>query len=223
MDTSEKETILKKLKCKDISNMHGLVGKVLSQVSIYSIKAQPLGFFYSDLMMRSGQRLRVHFWMKDISLIQDSNLLIHNHSFDLTSYVYLGNFINREYLTYDPVICQNQSGRVMGAYQVTYDQNMSVLVSKFKQYCVSEGRQINIRDNQIYQIHSGEFHETNLISDIGVTIALCEYDEFNLPQAEVLAKIPFYQKNKEINYQRTLIDEEVRNRLITAFGNIIMV
>jgi len=167
-------------------------------------KYHPLGFVSSILGSPSlNVNIRLHIW-NQIGSIQDFELQIHNHKFELCSYVLLGSITN---ITYDIQKEKDALGRL---YEIEYTDNASNMKQAKSNVKIHELDRRTIIEGEFYSVLPGQFHQSISNDHYTATIVRTE----NLRKEAPLV----YSKGEYANplpYERDVLDNEMNKRLIT--------
>jgi hypothetical protein len=143
--------------------------EVLGAVRRIAVTRHPLGFIHFDLSplvnLPSGSSLRLHSWDAGKHFVDAAGSL-HDHTWDLTSWVIEGEIRNTTFLPrFDP----------MGAYsaaQVEYGE-----VNEFRsvgRYSLDNGVSQNYQSGTVYRMPSRVVHNSELISVRATTLVLSD-------------------------------------------------
>lgn len=125
----------------------------------------PLGFVMATLMSEGKEKIRLHLWPTQFQKVQKPTWLIHDHFFDLVSWVLCGEIKNIEYK-------KSNLEATHELYSVTYDSNGSILTK------LDLGISLNIQSEEIiqesgsYAIKSGILHQSISNSE-NTTVTVC--------------------------------------------------
>ncbi len=132
----------------------------------------PLGFIMSKLSDEEKKIIRLHIWSEGNCRIQKPTWLIHDHVFDLKSWVLKGAIINIEY----------NVGEFDNNYQVynsIYEKEKSILIKSNQRLSISESKRCLIEEGESYNVYAGQLHKSIPTSNITVTV--CEtVNHFNM-------------------------------------------
>ncbi len=152
----------------------------------FHFQKHPLGFKFCNLGKLSvNQELRLHVWDRSENIAQDQELQIHDHSFDFESFVVSGKIKNT-------VFHMNENHKSKGhLYEVKFVDNKSFLEERSGQYYVEIKIEEEIAEGSFYFLSRTEFHKSETISDISVTlIKMIKPSTFKFPKlfSEIKAK-----------------------------------
>lgn len=147
--------------CNKLDQRNITTNFILNEIQRLNLKFiwHPLGFIMSTYLFENNKKIRIHIWPKNYSKVQFPNWNIHNHIFDLTSWVLEGKILNTEY---NSKYVEDSSSCV---YEVTYDFKHSILkktINKIK--LIEKAKTINIKGNK-YSLKSDIFHSSILIGN----------------------------------------------------------
>lgn len=144
--------------------------QVVSRPDEFEAVWHPLGFMYIKLNKHQRKTLRLHIWLKDSPKINLATSIIHNHIWNLISYVLCGKIINHNLeLDYETSIPNYR------IYEISYiDQvNMLYPTDSLVGYKI-----VNTSYHQVgnkYVIKAGDFHYTEPGgSDVTATIVVAD-------------------------------------------------
>ena len=132
----------------------------------YKFVWHPLGFIMCKLSDEGTRKIRLHIWPGNKRKIQNPAWLIHDHLFDLKSWVLVGKIQNQEF---EPLYSE-PSKRI---YFASYKGEKSVLERSDKTVSLVERKVEIIRAGQIYGISAGVFHKSSTVNDC-TAITVCE-------------------------------------------------
>lgn len=161
-------------------------------------KAHPLGFYSISLgNINDTCAVRLHLWTKDAK-IQNEHLLIHNHIFNLKSFVICGSLTNK---TYNISKANDNSEGTL--YSVKYTENGSSLTRVDSGYIIEQSSKTKITAGEYYCVDSSEFHETiNSENSFAATILITE-------RVKEIAPIVYgkYNMGEFLEFDRVFISE----------------
>jgi len=118
-------------------------------------KSHPLGFLVRVLeTLPTGERIRLHVWHASLRGNQGSELSIHSHPFELSSYIVFGRLRN---ITYDVVHSASGENRL---FSVSYDDQHSVLTPTHERVSWRALSETKLADGGQYHVPAGQFHAT---------------------------------------------------------------
>lgn len=126
----------------------------------------PLGFIFCKLSEEGERKIRLHIWPNNKERMQKPAWLIHNHMFDLKSWVVSGEIENTEYL----VVEGKPNYRV---YNARYEKDGSVLYRTESLICLKVNRRLLLSAGEVYEVPSGAFHQSVMSSE-STTVTVCE-------------------------------------------------
>ncbi|MEL0651529.1 hypothetical protein V6246_08855 [Algibacter sp. TI.3.09] len=138
---------------KDTNKIHNACKEIINKINEIVLLKHPLGFYYSELYKYSDDaKIRIHIWPDNRESIQDK-LNIHNHYYNITSYVYMGNIKNILFNSF------NEEPYTHALYEGTYEEKNTRILnrtdSKFNLNIISEEV---IEQGNIYEIKKSEIH-----------------------------------------------------------------
>ncbi len=126
----------------------------------------PLGFILCKLSEEGRKKIRLHIWPSSNERVQKPVWLIHDHLFDLKSWVLSGAIENTEYEV-------TNSSPNFSVYQASYDQDKSILHRTVKKICIREKSKSVVRTGGIYKVASGVLHQSISLSE-STSLTVCE-------------------------------------------------
>jgi hypothetical protein len=126
----------------------------------------PLGFIFCKLSQEGERKIRLHIWPNNNDRMQKPSWLIHDHVFDLKSWVIAGKIENIEYTVTDKK--PNYS-----VYSAGYEKDSSVLYRTDRQICINEGKRSLVRSGEVYSVLSGVLHQSVSLSE-ATSLTVCE-------------------------------------------------
>jgi len=185
----------------------------LSSIKLLNFKKHPLGFFYIKLFENKINALRLHLWLKGTKP-QNKHLLIHNHNFNLYSYVFWGKIINTNYK-----IQLNNGLEGSPIYEASYDSTYSYLRKTIFNGIILKIENKTVKQGKFYSVLYPDFHKSSIgMADFSITLAITHQTKSNnLPQ------ILSTKKNNPdiISYERKIMPieadfEDVLGRIINT-------
>ncbi|WEW97829.1 hypothetical protein P3T65_26985 [Pseudomonas nitroreducens] len=139
-------------------------------------RKHPLGFVVCNVWQDSGKKLRLHIWEKEHTYPQDKYTQIHDHIFNLRSWVLNGSIENIEYVEDD-----NNFNHTI--FKATYTPDTSTLNITNEQIGLIETDRNTIRKGESYSIPAGKLHKTEpTSSDTTITLVYTEDTETTAPR-----------------------------------------
>lgn len=134
----------------------------------------PLGFMMATLLDEGGEKIRLHLWTNTFDKAQNPTWLVHDHKFDLTSWVISGSIKNIEYK--DLTLPETHQ-----LYSVSYNSMGSVLTKLGQGYSLAVDKTQEVNEGETYRISAGTFHQSLSLSS-RTTVTLCHtIDKKNSP------------------------------------------
>ena len=189
-----------------MSKVEQILDNLIEQPDICKATHHPLGFIHLKLFKKLNVSLRLHIWQRQARKIQIPAWLIHNHIFDLKSYVLCGSINN---LNYDVVKAENKpSYRI---YEVIYDECESQLhvTDELVNCKLVESKTFKARDS--YEVNREIFHTSTVeLGQLTCTLVITSNEKAIKPK--VIGKL---RGESIYKYQRNQCDfEELRQILI---------
>jgi len=126
----------------------------------------PLGFIFCKLSEEGERKIRLHIWPNHHDRMQKPTWLIHDHLFDLKSWVIAGKIENTEY----SVTEGTPNYRV---YNAIYEKDSSVLCRTDKQIFITEHIKYQVSADEKYRVPSGVLHQSVSVSET-ISVTVCE-------------------------------------------------
>lgn len=125
----------------------------------------PLGFMMATLLDEGGEKIRLHLWTNSFDKAQKPTWLVHDHKFDLTSWVISGSIKNIEYK-------ELMLPETHKLYSVSYSSTGSILTKLDEGYNLAVDRTQQINEGETYRISAGTFHQSLSLSS-KTTVTIC--------------------------------------------------
>lgn len=125
----------------------------------------PLGFIMATLLDEGCEKIRLHLWTKSFDKAQKPTWLVHDHKFDLTSWVISGVIKNIEYKN-------AVSPKTHQLYSVTYNATGSLLTKLDEMYSLEVEKTQEFNEGDKYKIEAGVFHQSISLSQ-RTTVTIC--------------------------------------------------
>ncbi len=132
----------------------------------------PLGFIMCKISNEIKKTIRLHIWPENKRCIQKPTWLIHDHIFDLKSWVLKGAITNIEFIT-------GEFDNSFQVYNTIYDKDKSILIKTNQRLSILESKRYLIKEGESYDVYAGHLHKS--ISSNNTTVTVCEtVNQFNL-------------------------------------------
>ncbi len=197
-----------------MSKIERILMNLIEQPNIFEATYHPLGFIHLKLFKKSNMSLRLHIWPRETRKTQIPAWLIHNHIFDLESYVLCGSINN---LRYDVVKAKNKPSHRI--YEVIYDKCESQIhVTDEFVYCELLELQ-TFKAGDSYKVDRETFHTSIVeLSELTCTLVITSNEIATKPK--VLGEL---EAESSYKYKRTQFDsEELRRVLIELKDKIVI-
>lgn len=125
----------------------------------------PLGFIMATLLDGGCEKIRLHLWTKSFDKAQKPTWLVHDHKFDLTSWVISGAIKNIAYRN-------TAAPKTNQLYSVTYNNTGSLLTKLDETYSLEVEKTQEINEGNKYKIEAGVFHQSISMSQ-RTTVTIC--------------------------------------------------
>ncbi|MBV1883883.1 MAG: hypothetical protein KUG82_19745 [Pseudomonadales bacterium] len=126
----------------------------------------PLGFVMCKLSQENEKNIRLHIWPNSSEHVQEPQWLIHDHMFDLKSWVLSGKIENIEYEIASDF-------PIYSIYQASYEQDKSILHRTEQDLSIKVKNKSVVSSGQIYEIASGILHQSISLSN-STAVTVCE-------------------------------------------------
>lgn len=126
----------------------------------------PLGFILCKLSEEGERKIRLHIWPNNNDRMQKPAWLIHNHIFDLKSWVIAGKIENTEY-------SEVEGEPNYRAYNARYEKDNSVLYRTDSLICLTKNNCSLINAGEVYKVPSGILHQSISLSE-STSLTVCE-------------------------------------------------
>lgn len=113
----------------------------------------PLGFIVCNLLSNDSLKARLHLWPKIIGDSQET-LQIHDHTFNLKSWVLHGSIENIEYV-------KSELGSKFAVYSTSYSGNKSIIKKTEEIVMLIELGSSIYKAGSCYKVNAGEFHASS--------------------------------------------------------------
>jgi hypothetical protein len=170
-------------------------------------KLHPLGFVVSTLITEGARKLRLHFWPLAGAAQQSPAHQIHDHLFQLRSWVLAGAVENVEYAA-----CPT-GGKEFAVYTTTYSGDCSILKKTDATLRLTERRRCTYNAGKSYVIDVGVLHET---VRIGYKPALTVLVTTDRSAAPPIVLGPLSGQSLYV-YERRIFEEGAVEDMLAAF------
>jgi len=170
-------------------------------------KRHPLGFLSCTLLSEGSRRLRLHYWPVGGAFQQSADCQIHDHLFDLNSWVLEGLIENIEYKT-------SLTGDEHALYEASYNGDTSVLKKTKATLRLEAARRQSFRAGERYSVAAGVLHQTVRRGDKPATTVLVTDDR---SRSAPLVVGPLNGK-KRYSYEREPVSEASVEALLAGSG-----
>ena len=126
----------------------------------------PLGFILCNLFEEGERKIRLHIWPNNNDRMQKPAWLIHDHLFNLKSWVIAGKIENTAYL----VTKGSPNCRI---YNARYEKGSSVLYRTDRKICIAEDVKSLLSAGEQYNVPSGVLHQSVSVSEM-TSVTVCE-------------------------------------------------
>lgn len=184
--------------CNNLNKKNITIPFILNEIERLKLKFiwHPLGFIMSTYLQENNKKIRIHIWPKNYSKTQLPNWNIHNHIFDLTSWVLEGEILNIEY---DLEYINNSNNCI---YEVTYNSKHSILKKTNNKIKMTEkNKTINVKGNT-YSLKSNIFHSSILKGNKSALTLVLSVETDNkcpLVVGECNAKLEYIYSREEVS------------------------
>lgn len=154
----------------------------------------PLGFVMATIINEGNEKIRLHLWSNSFQNAQKPTWLIHDHLFDLTSWVLSGEIENTEFK-------QGNNSLTHRHYSVSYDKDGSILTKLDSGLSLSVERKDIMKKNESYAIKSGILHQS-ISTSKNTTVTVCHTvdvrDESPLVAGDLYGDFKYQYKRKTV-------------------------
>ena len=126
----------------------------------------PLGFILCKLSEEGEKKIRLHIWPNNNDRMQKPAWLIHDHLFNLKSWVVAGRIENIEYSV-------EEGTPNFRVYHARYEEDGSVLYRTDKKVFITEKIRYLVSTGERYSVPSGMFHQSVSVSAT-TSVTVCE-------------------------------------------------
>ncbi|WED78000.1 hypothetical protein [Aeromonas allosaccharophila] len=164
----------------------------------------PLGFVMATLLDEGSEKVRIHLWSKSFDKAQKPTWLVHDHKFDLTSWVLSGTIKNIEYKN-------SASSKTHQLYSVTYNSTGSILTKLDEVHDLKIEKTQEISSGEKYKIEAGIFHQSISMSK-NTTVTICHTVDKNSHTPLVIGEL---DGKRSYYYQRSLVHIDDLQKIIS--------
>lgn len=181
---------------------------LLNFINEISVQIHPLGFYVLKLgQIDDDLNIRLHIWNNKLTP-QNLELMVHNHIFDMKSFVLKGEIINKEY----ELICDENKVTKNQLYKVNYSNNNSILIKSESNFTLLETKQSTIKKGHSYKIDAGVFHESIVQNPYTATLLITKLAKIKNPT--VVAKCDL---GNEISFNRKIPNDKLLYEIVEEF------
>jgi hypothetical protein len=163
----------------------------------------PLGFLMCKLSQEEGRNIRLHIWPDNNDKVQEPAWLIHDHLFELKSWVLAGSIENIEY-----EVVPGKSN--YSIYHASYEHNRSILNRTEKTVNIIERNRFVVDAGDVYQVATGVLHQSvSLYSGTAVTV--CETIDKHENQPAIVGDLTGQSR---YSYTRSIVDRKDLNGIV---------
>ncbi len=126
----------------------------------------PLGFILCKLSEEGEKKIRLHIWPNNNDRMQKPAWLIHDHLFNLKSWVVAGRIENIEYSV-------EEGTPNFRVYHARYEEDSSVLYRTDKKIFITEKIKYLVSAGERYSVPSGMLHQSVSVSET-TSVTVCE-------------------------------------------------
>lgn len=176
-----------------------------------TLRFHPLGFMYSKIhKFQNNDSLRVHIWSKE-NYKQEPLMDIHNHFYNVNSFVYQGCIINRLYGTSD---VESESDATHSIYSGTYlnnDKRVLTRTDRKKKLWIE--KEMIIRQGNLYEISKSQIHSgSTCTEEFTLTIVYTENEGNPNPLVfgPIAGNSQYYYESKKVSND---LIEDLKNKI----------
>lgn len=194
------------------NDLKDLLKDILVQLSQYSFAWHPLGFIHLKAGGVGNRDLRIHIWPPHDRRPQEPLWPIHDHIWDLNSYVVLGEITD---LTFEAG--PSSSSATHRVYHVEYSESFSILQPTEEVVAARLVKRREISANAGYSIPIGTFHSSDVPTDqLTVTAVVATKSTNHAPR--VLGEVCNAASHQ---YERSKCDSRIASSLVKHLISIL--
>ena len=176
-----------------------------------TLRFHQLGFMYSKIhKFQNNDTLRVHIWSKE-TYMQKPLMDIHNHYYNVNSYVYQGCIVNKLYGMSD---LDSDSDATHSIYSGSYQSNdKRVLTRTDSKKKLWVEKEIKICQGSLYEISKSDIHSGSTCSDAFTLTVVYTENEGNpnpLVFGPLNGKTQYHYESKKVSND---IIEKLKNKI----------
>ncbi|MFC1560570.1 hypothetical protein ACFL3W_01350 [Pseudomonadota bacterium] len=164
----------------------------------------PLGFVMSQLSENEEKKIRLHLWPEDRSKAQEPFWAIHDHLFNLNSWLISGSIKNIEYETID-------ESNEYCLYEARYVNNSSQLIRLDKFVGIVQTKTTLVEKGDYYEINAGVFHQSASVGS-STAVTVCETSKKLNRHPWVIGEVkgdPIY------TFERSKVSDSELNKIVS--------
>ncbi|MBU3007816.1 hypothetical protein [Cobetia amphilecti] len=163
----------------------------------------PLGFAVCKLLTEGNISLRVHLWPNHTNYQQLPYFPIHDHLFELKSWVLSGAIENYEY----NIDCD---GDEYSIYDVSYNDKISTVKKSEHRCSLALVNRAVFFEGSSYNVSARTFHKSSSVYD-GVSLTVCQTENMATTPPRVLG---YKNGGAQYSYNRIIVEQSEIKRLI---------
>lgn len=195
--------ILSNLEKKIIPPLEELFNFILNHK--IPINRHPLGFYCCKLIQNKNISIRLHFWLKENQ--KQKNFEIHNHIFDLESYILIGAIQN---IIYEPSL--EKEGIPFNTFITSYNNEKSTITLKDSNIFLKVKERNTYLKSQKYTLTSNIIHQSNVMSEKAITL-MYTLNTNNTVSPIVYSKVQV----EKLKFYRSYLTDSEKLELINYF------
>jgi len=175
----------------------------------FKITKHPLGFIYIELAKEDSAIYRLHIWAKDVRYTQEPNWPIHNHIYDIESYLIIGKI---KQTTYNLVNAKENPSYPL--YKIKYTKK-GTIKEKLKESTDLEISDIKILNTgESYSFPKESFHRIDVPND-SLTATLVKSSAINNNNSPIVVATE-ENKQKNLIYNKDILNNDLIIQLLTT-------
>ena len=191
-----------------INSIRNCLNEMIFNINHYPGYWHPLGFVkYTIMDWTSSVKLRLHIWPDWDRRGNLKKNWIHNHEYDINSFILCGKLFNKTYK-----LCIEGECKQYRVFRVAYNESKSDLITTNNFYDIAYEKTYELYQGSFYTINKWDFHVSDVPQgQIVSTILINTEKEETSP--EVLGE--FKLNNQRYNYKREICEKSYSKELIS--------
>lgn len=191
-------TLREYYRTKNIIKISESCNKIIKDLKSNDLMIHPLGFYYNNLFeFENNEKFRIHIWSNNSERLKPL-MDIHNHYYNVISYVVTGHIFNTLYSSSKSIPSTHS------LYSGSYDKDGKRILKKTGQnFNLKKIVQNKIKAGNLYIIDKAEIHKGEVPSS-EFTITIVYTEKPTNPNPQVFGKI---NKEDEYTFPKLMIDK----------------